>query len=173
MFSHPPSSAMVSLHTALLIPERFNGIEARRLVGRQEAKDNADQHGEQNRSDDDVPRNEGRPTGEQRDEGGRTPSEQNADDPADERQSHGLDEKLKHDLAPCRPDSHADADFPRPLCNGDEHNVHHADSAHEQRDAGDAPDDGGHDAGNLADPFRQRFHVKHLIRVFCLVGAVK
>ena len=52
----------------------------------------------------------------------------------------GLDEKLEEDIPPAGADGHADADFARALGDADEHDVHDADAADQQRNAGDAAD---------------------------------
>ena len=65
-------------------------------------------------------------------------AEHDADDAADHAQGHRLDQELKQDVAAAGADRHADADLARPLGDADEHDVHDADAADEQRDAGDA-----------------------------------
>ena len=45
---------------------------------------------------------------------------------------------MPHDLPPGRADGLLDADFPGPLRDGDQHDVHDTDSAHQQGDARDA-----------------------------------
>ena len=54
------------------------------------------------------------------------------DQPAEDGEHAGFDEKLHHDVAPARADCLADADFTRALRNGDEHDVHNANAANEQ-----------------------------------------
>ena len=50
----------------------------------------------------------------------------------------GFDEELGQDVhAPCA-DRHAQADFAGALGDGDVHDIHDADAAHHERDAGDA-----------------------------------
>ena len=61
-----------------------------------------------------------------------------ADEAAQSTQDGGLHQELPHDLPPGRADGLLDADFPGPLRDGDQHDVHDTDSAHQQGDARDA-----------------------------------
>ena len=60
-------------------------------------------------------------------------SDQNAHDAADAGQRDGFDEKLQQHLARGGADGEADADLVRALGHGDEHDVHDADAADQQR----------------------------------------
>ena len=51
--------------------------------------------------------------------------------------SDGLGQELPEDVAPPRPDREPDADLARALGHGHEHDVHDADAADQQGDAGD------------------------------------
>ena len=57
-------------------------------------------------------------------------------DPADQRQQDGLEQELGEDRALGRTDRFADADLAGALGDGDEHDVHDADAADEERDRG-------------------------------------
>src|SRR5262249_38771853 len=54
------------------------------------------------------------------------------------RQGEGLDQELQQNVARLGADGHAQADLPRPLGDADQHDVHDANAANEQRDGGDA-----------------------------------
>ena len=64
--------------------------------------------------------------------------EEDADDPAGAGERHGLDHELRHDVPVPGAQRLPDADLPRPLPHGDEHDVHDADAADQQRNARDA-----------------------------------
>ena len=57
-------------------------------------------------------------------------------DAADAGERDGLDEELEQHLAGAGADGEADADLAGALGDGDEHDVHDADAADEQADAG-------------------------------------
>ena len=52
---------------------------------------------------------------------------------------NGLDKELREDVAALSPHRLPYADLPRPLRHGHQHDVHDADAAHQQRDAGNRP----------------------------------
>jgi hypothetical protein len=70
-------------------------------------------------------------------------------DAADHRQHHRFGEELAQDVALAGAGGHADADFAGALAHGHQHDVHHADAAHQQRDR-----------GNRAEHQRQVFWVR-------------
>ena len=67
-----------------------------------------------------------------------------ADQPAERTERDGFDEKLQQDVATVRADGHADADLAGALGDADEHDVHDADAADDERDAGDGREQHGH-----------------------------
>ena len=71
-----------------------------------------------------------------------------ANQPAQQADARGLDQKLQQDRAPLGADGLADADLARPLGHRDEHDVHDADAADEQRQPGDEQPDGGDGAAH-------------------------
>ena len=73
-------------------------------------------------------------------------AEHDPDDAADRAQRDRLDQKLEEDVAAMRADGQADADLARPLRHAHEHDVHDADAADDERDAGDRAEQHGHDA---------------------------
>ena len=64
-------------------------------------------------------------------------SEQHARRAADQAEHDGLAQELELDGFFGRPHGHADADLPRALRDRNQHHVHDADSAHEQRNRRD------------------------------------
>jgi hypothetical protein len=75
---------------------------------------------------------------------------------ADQRDEHRLGQELGEDVAAARADRLADADLAGPLGDADEHDVHHADPADEQRDRGDLAEQRGEHAARGAGRFQQR-----------------
>ena len=77
------------------------------------------------------------------------------DQAADDAEQNGFEEKLALDVAFAGADGESDADLAGPFGDGDEHDVHDADAADEQRDAGDGAEQPGHDfrsrGGELGD----------------------
>ena len=61
---------------------------------------------------------------------------------------HGLDQKLPDDVAAARAERFADADFARALGDADQHDIHHADAAHQQAERGNRD---GHQADQAGD----------------------
>ena len=72
-------------------------------------------------------------------------AQQGADDAADAGERGRLHEELLEHVAARSPDGHAHADLACSLRDGDEHDVHHADAAHDQCDQGNYPEH--HDQG--------------------------
>ena len=66
------------------------------------------------------------------------PAEENTQTAAHHALHHRLHEKLLQNGAPAGADGLADADLPGALGDGDQHDVHDADAAHQQGDGGDA-----------------------------------
>src|SRR5699024_2153009 len=63
----------------------------------------------------------------------------NAEQSADAADHGCFNQKLDNDASALGADGLADADLPGALGDGDQHNVHNADAAHQQGDGGDAP----------------------------------
>ena len=70
----------------------------------------------------------------------------------------GLDEELHQHIAPARADGQPQANLTRPLRDRDQHDVHDADAADQQRDAGNACQQGGHGFGGLHAHAGHFFH---------------
>src|SRR5207249_8153913 len=75
---------------------------------------------------------------------GSADAKRDAEQAAGGTERHSLNEKLQENVAPASADRHADADFASALGDADEHDVHNADAADEQRYAGDAGEQPGH-----------------------------
>ena len=74
---------------------------------------------------------------------GQRPGNAEGDESAQQADAGGFGEKLQEDRPALGADGFADADFARPLGHRDKHDVHDADAADEQGQAGDEqPDDG-------------------------------
>ena len=72
-------------------------------------------------------------------------SDQNTHNAADAGQRDGFDEELQQHFARCGADGEADADLVRALGHGDEHDVHDADAADQQRHTGHRSEQHGHE----------------------------
>ena len=70
-------------------------------------------------------------------------ADDDADQPAEERQGQGLDQELGEDVAAARADRLADADLAGPLADRDQHDVHDPDAADDERDRGDPAEQQG------------------------------
>ena len=84
-----------------------------------------------------------------------------AEHAAADREQHGLDEELAEDVGAPRAERLADADLARPLGDGDEHDVHDADPADEQRDRGDGGEQHREDVVARGGRLQQRGLVEH------------
>ncbi len=69
--------------------------------------------------------------------GGQQIAQSDAQQPADGGGGPRLDDELAADVLPLGPQGFADADLPGALGDGDQHDVHNADAAHQQGDGGD------------------------------------
>src|SRR5450755_3782795 len=122
----------------LFVAEGFDGIQTRCLDGRVETEKDSDGH-RHKQADQDRP---GRRFRRQRlenelDDGRYRNSENDADRASEQRQRRRLGQELENDVAAEGADGLADSDLLRPLGHGDEHDVHHSDSADQERDHGD------------------------------------
>lgn len=75
--------------------------------------------------------------GNERDEEGEDVAEDEAHQAADNAEDEGFEEELKKDVAGACANRFADTDFAGALRNGDEHNIHDANAADDERDACD------------------------------------
>jgi hypothetical protein len=123
---------------APFVSERVDGIELRCLPRGIKAEDDADGGVERHRDEDDVDLNLHRPL-EPRGQPPRHPDPAcDAHQTSGDRQYERFDQELEEDARRLRADGHADADLARPFRDADEHDVHDADAADQQRDGGDA-----------------------------------
>ena len=122
---------------SLFVPQRVDGVEAGGGHGRVHAEEDAD-HDRQAEADGDGPAaDDGLPIGELADDVRPADAEQHADQSAGGREHDGFDEELQGDVPPLGPQRAADADLAGALGDRGQHDVHDADAAHQQRDAGD------------------------------------
>ena len=86
---------------------------------------------------------------------GQRPGDAEPDGAADQTDRRRFDQELQQDGPPLGADGFADADLARPLGDRDEHDVHDADAADKERQAGDEQadpaDDGRHLVNDLQD----------------------
>ena len=82
---------------------------------------------------------------------GREHAEPGADRAADHRHQRRLDEELHEDRPPSRTERAPHADLARPFGDRHQHDVHHADSADEQRDEADRDRDAEQRRGLLVE----------------------
>jgi len=129
-----------------LVAQRVDGIEAGRLQRGEEAKDNPYDGADAEGHDDGAGRDERgklEKLGEQR----RQPvTRRDAQRTATHAQQDRLGQELSHYIAAARADGEADADLAGPLGDADQHDVHDANAAHHERDAGEEADQDRHDA---------------------------
>ena len=83
-------------------------------------------------------------------------TQQHAEDSADRGQRDCFERELQEDVALARADGLAHADFARALGNGDQHDVHHSDAAHDQCHAGHRKHKNEDRAGDLVPDIRER-----------------
>ena len=76
---------------------------------------------------------------------------EHADETAQQAQRDGLNQELQPDVAGLRADGDADADLAGAFGDAHEHDVHDADAADQERDAGDGPEQQRDDLGNGID----------------------
>jgi len=100
------------------------------------------------------------------------PADEVADRTADQAEHRRFDEELKEDVAlPCA-DRFADPDLAGALGHRDEHDVHDADPADQQRDRGDSAEKQGQGVGHFGDRGQQILLIRHSKIVGAFVGVV-
>jgi tetratricopeptide (TPR) repeat protein len=77
---------------------------------------------------------------------GESDTDSDTNQSSDRAEDHRFCEKLHSDIAAPRPDGHADSDFTRSFSDGDQHDVHDADTTHQQRYRSNAAKKECHDA---------------------------
>src|SRR5947209_13079372 len=90
-------------------------------------------------------------------------AEQHAHDASERRQQQRLDEKLQQDLRTPRADCLTHANFACTFRNGDEHDVHDADTGDDERDSADRADDHADDAEKAVDGLREKTEIEILV----------
>ena len=117
--------------------QRVDRVQVRRLEGGEKPEEDADRHGEYDCNHDGGEADRDGGGGHAGDDLGKADARADADDAAHAREHGRLSQELPQDAALFRADRLLQADLPRALRDGDEHDVHDADAADEQRDAGD------------------------------------
>src|SRR5262245_14007177 len=141
-----PRSLTLPVPYRSFMPQRLDRIEAGGAHRRIQPEDQAHGGRDAERHGDRVPGHERVPFGVYRDHARDDEAEDHSDQPADETDRQGLDQELLPDVAAARAEAPADPDLARPLQDVGEHDVHDADAADQQRDAGDAAHDDVEDA---------------------------
>ena len=90
---------------------------------------------------------------------GKSDTDHDADQAADQANQHGLGEKLPQHVVARSTDGHAEPDLPGPLRYGDQHDVHDADSRDDEGDGGDDDQHDGEHSGDLVGGFENRSQV--------------
>ena len=86
--------------------------------------------------------------GNERNEEGGDIAEDEAHETADDAQNEGFKEELEHDVAGAGADGFADADFASAFRDGNEHDVHDADTTDDERDASDEREHAGNNGNH-------------------------
>src|SRR5882757_7337691 len=116
-----------------LVPERFDGIEARRLSRRIEAETHPNKRAEHHRYDHDVRSYQHGPPESRGKTGAGANPESDAAKAAHHRQGERFDEKLEQDVMRLGAHRHAHADLASAFGHAHQHDVHDADAANEER----------------------------------------
>jgi hypothetical protein len=138
------------------VPQGFDRVHQRGAARRVESEDDADRHRYPERHEDRPRRDDrlqivnsgrkrcpyvGKPGPEAAPQAGRHGMAQkpgrHADQTAGGREDDGLGQELLYDVAPFCPERAAYADLARPLGDRRQHDIHYADAADDERDAGD------------------------------------
>ena len=130
-------SALVGLSIEPFVPQRIDRRQLRRHPRRIEPEKHADRTGEADRENDGGRVNFSPPAGKMADGERRADTEGDAHEAPDEGERHRFDEELQQDVPPARPHCHAQANLTRALGDRNQHDVHDADAADEQRHRGD------------------------------------
>ena len=129
------SLIMVQSVLNLFIAQRFDRIELRGLVGGIEPEERADA-GRREEGQQDGCRDDDRAhVAQLAEQKGAANADCDADQAADDAEQQGLGQELHADVVRRGANRLADADLARPLGDADQHDVHDADAADDQRDA--------------------------------------
>lgn len=116
----------------------FYRVQLCRVAGGKEAEDNSDQGGAGEGHNDGARREDHFEVGAQQIKKSADPEgEHHSHEAADKADHDGLDQELGKDVAAARANGHTNADLPGALGHGNQHDIHHADAADNQRDHGD------------------------------------
>ena len=123
--------------------DSLDRIHASGLLGGDVTEENANEHADE---EGDIDGPEGNGTGHSEhgnDEGARSPADKDAQQSAGDADEDRLDKELEGDDGTGGAYGHAETDLLGALRDGDEHNVHDADSGHEQGEGGGHDEDNG------------------------------
>src|SRR6266704_2442564 len=134
-YFHP--SLWLSESHGLLVSERLDRIEQRRLARRVVSEKNANRNGKERRDDNRFEGHDHRPLQRLANQIGAKNSEHYSGAAANEAQHHGLAQKLQLNGLFRRSDGNTNANLPRAFSHGNQHDIHDANPAHNQRDGSD------------------------------------
>src|SRR5476649_1792058 len=135
-----------------LVAQSRDGVEAGSLQRRPETEEQTDTDGDTEAGDHGPQRYGGRQVGDESANGdAEQPTNQDADQAPGCGEGHGFQQKLPNDIAAPRADGLAYADFPGPLSDRHQHDVHHSDSTHQQADGSNHDHDQAHRGYELAE----------------------
>ena len=156
-----------------VVVERLDGPKLRRLARRIEAEDDADRHGEADRQLHNAHGHRQRHAQHALQRVHEQRAQRQADQAAQAGDDDCLDQELQENVAPLGAHGLADADLARALGDGYEHDVHDADAAYEQRDAGDAAQHQREGAAGLLHGREHLALVHDRVAAVVLVAAVE
>src|SRR5258706_2480578 len=125
------------------VPQRVDRIEQSRLAGGIIAEEQAYSDREQHGDEDGLGRELHGPAEAAPDHEGAYDPQEHARGTPDEAQHHGFAQELQPDRSFRRADGDTHADLPRPLRDRDQHDVHDADAADQERDRGNRDEKDG------------------------------
>src|SRR3972149_131781 len=147
--------------TPLLLGQSHNGVQAARLHGRVDPKEEPYGRGDtqpyrQGKEGSHVP-----PALKRGHTRGYTQPQQDADPPTDQADDHGLDQKLRQDIDPLGSNGLADPYLLGALGDRDQHDVHDTNAAHHQGNPGHQGDDRCDDPEDLVERVDVLFRLVH------------
>ena len=126
-----------TINSRLFMPQGFDGVEAGGAAGGHEAEEDADGGGKEKGDAVDLRIEQEGCADELCEPDAEAVSKRDAAEAADAGEGDGFDQELEHHLAGTGTDGHPDADLAGSFGDRDQHDVHDADAADQQADAGD------------------------------------
>ena len=123
----------------------FDGVFGGGFQGGVNAEDDANDDGEEESEDEDFPAEVWLKWSDGGEHEGDEVAKEETDDAAGEGKNEGFEEELHKDVAGAGTDGFADTDFVGAFGDGDEHDIHDADAADDERDSSDEGKDAGND----------------------------